>query len=170
MKKIVQLRLPSFTEEQSKLVKGSFDFIGINHYSSMWVQDNSKAFETPLRDFNADFLAEFSCKVCFSFVRGLTCDADFTNHMLTDSWRSNATMQFQKICRRAVRYTSKCDSCFVVSNHGFVSVRLIFVKLWICWNQMIPTSLPTEPAGLQHCLEYIRDAYGNPPVYVEENG
>ncbi|XP_074588830.1 beta-glucosidase 22-like [Curcuma longa] len=105
MKKIVGSRLPSFTKEQSKLVKGSFDFIGINHYTSVWVQDDSKAFETSLRDFNADFLAKFT----------------FSKDVPPSS-------------------------------------------------QIIPIGVPPDSAGLQHCLEYIRDAYGNPPVYVEENG
>lgn len=30
-------RLPKFTEEESELVKGSFDFIGVNHYTSNYV-------------------------------------------------------------------------------------------------------------------------------------
>ena len=32
-------RLPKFTAEQSKLVKGSGDFFGINHYSTWYVQN-----------------------------------------------------------------------------------------------------------------------------------
>lgn len=32
MKKNVGLRLPSFTKAESKLVKGSIDFLGINFY------------------------------------------------------------------------------------------------------------------------------------------
>ena len=30
-------RLPKFTDEESKLVKGSFDFLGLNHYTSKYV-------------------------------------------------------------------------------------------------------------------------------------
>jgi len=30
-------RLPSFTPEESALVKGSFDFLGLNHYTSKFV-------------------------------------------------------------------------------------------------------------------------------------
>ncbi|CAH2058006.1 unnamed protein product [Thlaspi arvense] len=39
MKKIVGKRLPSFTESQSRKLKGSFDFIGINYYSSVYAKD-----------------------------------------------------------------------------------------------------------------------------------
>lgn len=31
-------RLPVFTEEEKKMVKGSFDFIGVNHYTSAYVK------------------------------------------------------------------------------------------------------------------------------------
>lgn len=67
MKKIVRSRLPSFTEEQSQQLKGSFDFIGLNHYSSIWVKDNSNASETAPRDFNADLFAKFACESSSSF-------------------------------------------------------------------------------------------------------
>lgn len=33
-------RLPSFTPEDSEMVTGSYDFIGVNHYSSSYVMDN----------------------------------------------------------------------------------------------------------------------------------
>uniref|UniRef100_M4CKV4 thioglucosidase n=1 Tax=Brassica campestris TaxID=3711 RepID=M4CKV4_BRACM len=39
MKKIVGKRLPSFTESQSRKLKGSFDFIGINYYSSVYAKN-----------------------------------------------------------------------------------------------------------------------------------
>ncbi|CAD5167807.1 unnamed protein product [Musa acuminata subsp. malaccensis] len=109
MKKIVRSRLPSFTEEQSEQVKGSFDFIGLNHYQSIWVKDNSNASKTAPRDFNADLFAKFSCY-----------------------W-----------------LTYMCG---------------------VYLSQLIPADVPIDPDGLQHMLEYIRDAYGNPPVYIEENG
>lgn len=54
MKKNVGSRLPSFTGNQSQLVKGSFDYIGINHYSSIYVKDSPNALDIKLRDFNFD--------------------------------------------------------------------------------------------------------------------
>lgn len=32
-------RMPTFTAEQSKMLKGSYDFIGINYYSSTYAKD-----------------------------------------------------------------------------------------------------------------------------------
>ena len=36
MQSLVKDRLPKFTKEQSKLVKGSFDFIGLNYYTAYY--------------------------------------------------------------------------------------------------------------------------------------
>ncbi|RXH73445.1 hypothetical protein DVH24_016267 [Malus domestica] len=39
MVKLVGSRMPKFTEEQSSLLKGSYDFIGLNYYSSSYAKD-----------------------------------------------------------------------------------------------------------------------------------
>ncbi|KQJ99861.1 hypothetical protein BRADI_3g45651v3 [Brachypodium distachyon] len=36
--------------------------------------------------------------------------------------------------------------------------------------QGAPTNVPSDPKGLQLVLEYLKEAYGNPPLYVHENG
>jgi len=38
MKKNIGERLPTFTDEEKTLLKGSIDFLGINHYSSRYVK------------------------------------------------------------------------------------------------------------------------------------
>nr|AAA93234.2 amygdalin hydrolase isoform AH I precursor [Prunus serotina] len=42
MRSIVGERLPNFTEEQSKLLKGSFDFIGLNYYTTRYASNAPK--------------------------------------------------------------------------------------------------------------------------------
>ncbi|XVF04630.1 hypothetical protein REPUB_Repub05bG0100900 [Reevesia pubescens] len=39
MKSLVGDRLPKFSKQQSKMLKGSFDFLGLNYYSSYYVKD-----------------------------------------------------------------------------------------------------------------------------------
>lgn len=39
MKALVRDRLPSFTEEESKMIKGSYDFIGINYYTACFASN-----------------------------------------------------------------------------------------------------------------------------------
>ncbi|PNT68821.1 beta-glucosidase 5-like isoform X2 [Brachypodium distachyon] len=103
MKNIVGSRLPSFTKVQSVLIKDSFDFFGINHYYSLYVND--RPIEIDVRDFNADM----------------------------------------SIYYRASRTGPPA-------------------------GQGAPTNVPSDPKGLQLVLEYLKEAYGNPPLYVHENG
>jgi beta-glucosidase len=35
---ITENRLPKFTEEESKLLQNSFDYMGVNHYTSVYVK------------------------------------------------------------------------------------------------------------------------------------
>ncbi|KAH7676642.1 Beta-glucosidase protein [Dioscorea alata] len=106
MKKIVRSRLPVFTKSQSEYLKGSFDFIGLNHYTSIFVVDNSvEALAMPIRDYSSDMLA-------------------------------------------------KCT----VSKNETPS------------GKFVPTSTPYHPDGLRKMLEYIKQKYKNPPIYIQENG
>jgi len=39
MRALVRNRLPQFTKEQSELVKGAFDFIGLNYYTTNYADN-----------------------------------------------------------------------------------------------------------------------------------
>jgi len=39
MRKLVGNRLPKFSREQSELVKGAFDFIGLNYYTAYFAEN-----------------------------------------------------------------------------------------------------------------------------------
>ena len=68
MKKNVGSRLPPFTEVQSELIKGSLDFIGINHYFSLYVSDRQT--EPGIRDYNRDMSIYYrGIHLCNSFSR-----------------------------------------------------------------------------------------------------
>lgn len=58
MKKNVGKRLPAFTKLESELVKGSTDFIGLNHYLTVNIKDQSSSLKMDNRDFNADMAVE----------------------------------------------------------------------------------------------------------------
>ncbi|KAL6529314.1 hypothetical protein OROGR_014937 [Orobanche gracilis] len=66
MRARVGSRLPRFSPVQSNQVKGSFDFIGINHYTTWFVNDNNKNIIGVLLN---DSLAD-SGAVSFPFVPG----------------------------------------------------------------------------------------------------
>ncbi|WOL00435.1 beta-glucosidase 22-like [Canna indica] len=106
MKKIVGSRLPSFSKDQSKQLKGSFDYFGLNYYTSAYVMDDFNAAKTGPHDYGADM------------------------SVLMKSSRNDTP-----------------------------------------GGQFDPTAPSLiDPRGLQHLLEYFRDAYGNPRIFVEENG
>ena len=54
MRKIVGSRLPVFTDEDSRRIKGSYDFIGLNHYATISVQADTSQLENQLRDYIHD--------------------------------------------------------------------------------------------------------------------
>ncbi|CAL5208890.1 unnamed protein product [Lathyrus oleraceus] len=100
MKENAGSRIPAFTVRESEQVKGSYDFIGIIHYSKFNVTDNSDALNTTLRDFNADSGA-----------------------------------------------------------------RLLAVE-----DILGDTEYPMAPWALQEVLETFKTLYGNPPMFIHENG
>lgn len=59
MKRKVGSRLPKFTKQQSEMIRGTAGFIGINHYTSVYVSDRPNSVDSGLRDYAADVAATF---------------------------------------------------------------------------------------------------------------
>jgi beta-glucosidase len=53
MRSLVGNRLPKFSKEQSKIVNGSFDFIGLNYYTSRYA-----AYAPQLKAGNASYITD----------------------------------------------------------------------------------------------------------------
>jgi len=106
MKKNIDDRLPKFSEEDRKLIKGSADFFGLNHYSTSLVQnaDMSKEYEVNVYDNGCIFKDE-----------RVVLHAD-------PSWE----------------------------------------KTEMGWNIV--------PDGLRKLLNWIKERYDNPEIYIGENG
>ncbi|XP_035548253.1 beta-glucosidase 11-like isoform X2 [Juglans regia] len=60
MKKNVGSRMPVFTTAESNWIKGSFDFLGVNHYLTTYVKDSPSSLKIKERDFFADMAVELS--------------------------------------------------------------------------------------------------------------
>ncbi|KAJ7950624.1 Beta-glucosidase [Quillaja saponaria] len=60
MKKNAGSRIPVFTEVESNLVKGSYDFLGVNHYNVLNVKDNPKSLQMEERDLVADMAVQLT--------------------------------------------------------------------------------------------------------------
>ena len=72
---ILDGRLPTFTEEQKKLVKGSFDFIGLNHYTSSFV----KKVDNQGGDWGSDSHTAASAKDVFGNLIGPYAESAWLN-------------------------------------------------------------------------------------------
>ena len=62
MRKNVGSRLPSFTTEELKRVRGSFDFVGFNHYIGVYVKADLSKLDQSLRDYMGDAAVKYDCK------------------------------------------------------------------------------------------------------------
>ncbi|MED6155529.1 glycosyl hydrolase 1 [Stylosanthes scabra] len=100
MKKNAGARIPTFTNRESELVKGSYDFIGVIHYFNINISDDSGTLKNKLRDYTADMAAKQI------FAQDLFSNAEY----------------------------------------------------------------PVEPWGLSEELNYFKLHYGNPPMFIYENG
>ncbi|KAL5983752.1 hypothetical protein ACLOJK_017843 [Asimina triloba] len=63
MKKNAGSRLPSFSESESQRLKGSSDFIGINHYQTAFAEDDPDGPKRQIRDYFLDVFAKLTCIV-----------------------------------------------------------------------------------------------------------
>ncbi|KAF6142465.1 hypothetical protein GIB67_039429 [Kingdonia uniflora] len=54
MKKTAGSKIPSFTLQQSKQIKGSFDFLGLNYYMTEYIKDDIISFRNNQRDVFGD--------------------------------------------------------------------------------------------------------------------
>ncbi|XP_006655238.1 beta-glucosidase 19-like [Oryza brachyantha] len=86
VKKAAGSRLPSFSNNESELVTNAFDFIGLNHYISNYVSDDSNVVKAPLQDVTADmaslFWATKNSTPTREFLPGTTLDPRGLEHTL----------------------------------------------------------------------------------------
>lgn len=61
MQDLVKERLPRFTAEQAKMVKGSADYIGINEYTSSYMKGQTLVQQAP-SSYSADWQVQYVCE------------------------------------------------------------------------------------------------------------
>lgn len=81
MKSYVGNRLPKFSNEQAQMVKGSFDFIGLNYYSASYAA-YAPQFRNANKSFLTDPLVNMTSKQEFSFLN--PCK---THYLITTLYR-----------------------------------------------------------------------------------
>nr|GMD74166.1 beta-glucosidase 44-like [Ipomoea batatas] len=105
MQKIVGDRLPKFTHDEVKMVKGSFDYVGINQYTTYYVNDPSP--------------------------------------------NTSSTINYQ----------NDWNAIFAYDRNGVP----IGPRANSDWLYMVPW-------GLYKAVTYVKEQYGNPRMFIAENG
>lgn len=65
MQNIVGKRLPKFTKDEVKIVKGSIDIVGINQYTAYYMYNPHPAKKPKELGYQQDWNAGFACKMVF---------------------------------------------------------------------------------------------------------
>ena len=99
-------RLPTFTEEEKALIRGSSDFFGLNHYNTMYASDVPEGEEV---------------------------------------------------------------ENYVYANGGIFADQQVALTADPAW-ELTDMQWPVVPWGLRELLIWISERYGNPPIYITENG
>lgn len=67
VQRIVGKRMPKFTPDQSKLLNGSFDFLGFNYYTALYISnlDNNRPPKPEYTSFASDMHVNAACMLIF---------------------------------------------------------------------------------------------------------
>lgn len=60
MRKLVGNRLPKFTKKQSDMIKGSYEFVGLNYYTTYYAFDAPPSNNTASKSYATDSQANFT--------------------------------------------------------------------------------------------------------------
>ncbi|KAF9623054.1 hypothetical protein IFM89_036190 [Coptis chinensis] len=93
MRKIVGSRLPYFTENDSKLLKGSFDFIGFNHYCGLYIQDHPRTSD----EYGSDYAIDISVKLAFTNGLLFRDPARLKTHGIIVGWGLQRLLDYVKL-------------------------------------------------------------------------
>ncbi|XP_051118890.1 beta-glucosidase 3-like [Andrographis paniculata] len=63
--------------------------------------------------------------------------------------------------------TKKSSSTNMDIEDFFTDIGVDFI---VSWGGVAAEQYPVNPEGLKTILEYLKQAYGNPPIYIQENG
>ncbi|BBH04362.1 beta glucosidase 17 [Prunus dulcis] len=147
MQSIVGDRLPKFTKQESKLLSGSFDYIGINYYSARYASDVSTNYFVPpnyLKDLRVNVTSEYKCKlpVIHQVIRIIGFNIHSCLYML---WQLNLM-----------------ESPLVNGPKSLTNLQMGL--------QAASDWLYIYPKGLYDLILYTKKKYNDPVIYITENG
>ncbi|EEF39258.1 beta-glucosidase, putative [Ricinus communis] len=124
VKKNAGVRLPTFTNYQKKQIKGSFDFIGINHYFSLTAEDNPASLNFEHRDYFADIAVKIGIGDwdTSSFESLLGRAAKPTNFILGRHFKDINDSELKRYPKLSARWYSQFLKGGKVSSDGVIEL------------------------------------------------
>lgn len=143
MKKLIGKRLPSFTATQSKKLKGSFDFVGVNYYSAFYIK-NVVDVDPNIPNWRSDAHIEWKSQYFFSYKFDIfiICFFIFYFYWLT-SFFFFVTLIYE---------TEQNKAGQILGPRGGSEWDFLY------------------PQGLRKFLNYAKNKYGSPKFMITENG
>ncbi|XP_061350583.1 beta-glucosidase 11-like isoform X2 [Gastrolobium bilobum] len=130
MKKNAGSRLPSFTQKESNLVKGSIDFLGINFYHTYYVKNSPGSLQMEDRDYHTDMAAElesmllyFSCSFDYIMIPITTWSLQGVLDSLKDVY-GNFPIYIHENGQQTLRNSSLVDWSRVKYLHEYIRSML----------------------------------------------
>eukprot|EP00057_Strongylocentrotus_purpuratus_P013815 XP_011668289.1 PREDICTED: cytosolic beta-glucosidase [Strongylocentrotus purpuratus] len=186
-------RMPSFTPEEQQLIKGTADFFGLNHYSTRFVAYKKPEFN-PVPTVYDDFQAEFSSDPVWpqaasewlklvvgdypelvkavvgnmSRAQGLTVTRmpSFTPE---EQQLIKGTADFFGLNHYSTRFVAYKKPEFNPIPTVYDDFQAEFSSDPV-WPQAASEWLKVVPWGFRRLLNWIKNNYGDVPIYVTENG
>lgn len=171
MRSLVGNRLPKFSRKQSATLKGSLDFVGLNYYTTNYAHYMIPSSNQP-PSYTTDARANLTSK---TDIRGIEFQQNFNGvaSFCTDfilqicNWtpfavERNGILIGPQVCTRF-----NCSVCTCLFNS--ISSLAWKTKLWM-HLQAGSSWLCVYPKGIRKLLLYLKNKYGNPLIYITENG
>ena len=145
MHSILGSQLPRFSPEEKSLIKGSLDFIGINHYGTLYAKD------------------------CTLSTCSLGADHPIRGFVETTATRNGVPIgEPVPLCPPASVFIMLC--CLL----KYLIKKLVFNKICdiisFCFKQTGIAQFFVVPRGVEKLADYIKMRYHNIPMYITENG
>ena len=181
MQEIVKDRLPLFSDEESRMVKCSIDYVGINHYTSYYMKDPGTWNLMPV-SYQDDWHAGFVCKFWLHNTKFLNSGTYITFHSFLcccQLWLdahsvicfSNVSVDERNGVPIGIHVRVLLDA-YKYQRQGKLKVG--FASDYVTANSLIVQAnsywLYIVPWGINKAVNYVKETYENPTMILAENG
>lgn len=148
MRRLLGERLPSFSPEDRRKLNYSLDFIGINHYTSLYARD-----------------CMFSSGNCATVQYSLNALVEVTGERNGVPIGAPVSSFYSKRIHRCFKHLT------IMTLNLYYNKMLAYISesASLCLQTAVPIYYDV-PDGIEKIVTYIMERYGNMPMFITENG